>query len=228
MKRLLLGVPAYNEHKTIAAVLDSFPKTMKNLAAVDVLVVDDGSTDQTGAIARDNGVLVARHLINRGLGGALRTIFSFAKKKQYDYLITFDADGQHAAKDLSRVIAPLFSNDSDVVVGSRWRENKRAPRLRVIVNKLANLATYLFFGIATSDSQSGFRAFNKKAIGCIRVSADGMDVSSEFFKEIYHHRLRYQEVAIDPIYTKYSQRKGQKISNFPVVLFELFMKFLRQ
>lgn len=228
MKRLLIGIPAYNERETIASVFHSLPKKIKNIDTIDVVLIDDGSTDETGQFARSLRIPVIRHMINRGLGGALKTIFAYARLRTYDYVVTIDADGQHKGEDISRLLLPLTENRSDVVIGSRWKGQLSAPRLRILVNKLANIATYLFFGIATSDSQSGLRAFNKKAIHGIHISADNMAVSSEFFREIYRHSLRYSEISIEPIYTTYSQQKGQKISNFPVVLFEMFLRFLRQ
>lgn len=228
MKKLLIGIPAYNECVMIGRVLKSLPKALAGVDRIDVLVVDDGSTDGTGAIARLSHAIVVTHAVNLGLGGALKTIFSFATRYKYDVLITFDADGQHQAKDIAPLIHPVLKNTGDVVIGSRWKLSRPAPLRRVIVNRLANLLTFLLFGIHTSDSQSGLRAFGKRAIDRITISTDGMEVSSEFFKEIKRLNLRYTEIAIEPIYTEYSQTKGQKLTNIPSVLFEIFMRFLRQ
>lgn len=227
MKTLLIGIPAYNEQTMIEKVLTSLPRRLAGVDRINILVVDDGSTDATAAIAQRRSVIVLTHAVNLGLGGALKTMFAFAHRYSYDMLITFDADGQHQAKDIPALIDPILKNRADVVIGSRWKSVKQAPLSRIVVNRLANILTLLLFGVATSDSQSGLRAFNKKAIDGIRVSSDGMEVSSEFFKEIGRLHLRSSEIPIDPIYTSYSRMKGQRLSNMPSVLFELFMRFLR-
>lgn len=228
MKKLLIGIPAYNEREMIGKVLKSLPKSLPGFDRVDVLVVDDGSTDRTEKTSQLPGVTIVTHVINRGLGAALRTIFIFAHQYKYDMLITFDADGQHQAKDISLLLRPILNNEADVVIGSRWKTKQPAPLPRIIVNRMANVLTFLLFGVRTSDSQSGLRAFSKQAIDQIKISTDGMEASSEFFKEITRLNLRYSEISIDPIYTEYSQTKGQKLSNVPSVLFEVFMRFLRQ
>lgn len=228
MKKLIIGIPAFNERQMIGPVIQSLPRKISGVDRVDILVVDDGSSDGTGAVAQSLGAIVVTHAMNLGLGGALKTIFTFARKYSYDFLITFDADGQHEAKDIPGLLRPLIGNRADAVIGSRWKSARPAPLPRILVNKLANALALLFFAAHTTDSQSGLRAFNKKSIHSIRINTDGMEVSSEIIHEIARLHLRYSEIAIEPIYTKYSQTKGQKLSNAPSVLFELFMRFLRQ
>lgn len=225
--QVLIGVPAFNEEKMIGKVLKSLPKRIKGVKRVDILVVDDGSSDQTGKVARRLGVVVLTHLLNRGLGGSLKTIFAYAKKKNYDILVTFDADGQHKSDDLPRVLTPVLKKKKDVVIGTRWSNKRNAPLLRLLVNKFANIATFLLCGVMTSDSQSGLRVFSKKAIDKIKLQTDGMEVSSEIFKEIKRNRLRFGEIPIEPLYTDYSIRKGQRLSNAPDVFIRLFLRLLR-
>ena len=141
--------------------------------------------------------------------------------------MTLDADGQHDSGDIPKVIAPIFYSHADVVIGTRWLTKSTAPLARKIINKLANVVTYVFFGVGTSDSQSGFRAFSKRAIGNLKLNADGMEVSSEVFKEIKRNQLRYKEVTIIPVYTQYSQAKGQRISNSINVFFQLLLRLLQ-
>lgn len=225
--KLLIGIPAYNEEKVVGSVIRSIINSSKNIIKTDILVVDDGSTDSTFKEAEKQGVLTIKHILNRGLGGSLKTIISYAKYKDYDILVTFDADGQHNPSDILKLIEPIIKGEKDVVIGSRWRLSNNAPLSRVIINKLANLITFLLFSFWTSDSQSGLRALNKKAIRQINLQSDGMEVSSEFFREIYINKLRFQEVPITVRYTSYSQAKGQKLSNAPNVFFHLFMRLLR-
>lgn len=226
--KLLIGIPAYNEAAVLEKVIRSLPKSIRGVNPLDILVVDDGSSDRTASVAQKCGAIVLRHRLNRGLGGALKTIFAFAAREQYDMLITFDADGQHKSTDIPRLIEALTRDDNDVVIGTRWRNKAHVPASRRIINQLANILTFTLFGVYTTDSQSGLRCFSKKAIGVIRLQTDGMEVSSEFFKEIYRNKLQFAELPIDAIYTKYSRKKGQRLSNFVNVFFELFMRFLRQ
>lgn len=226
--KLLIGIPAYNEGKKIFQVVKSIPKKVKAIDQVDVLVVDDGSGDDTERQAKKAGASVVKHLLNRGLGGALKTIFAYGRQKDYDILVTFDADGQHKPQDIERIVNPIIRRKADIIIGSRWKIKRKAPFSRFLVNQLANLSTFFFFGIRTTDSQSGLRALGKRAIGKIILNSDGMEVSSEFFREIYTKKLKFAEVSIDPVYTRYSQKKGQKIANSPYVFFKLMIKFLRQ
>lgn len=225
--KLLIGIPAYNEELVIGMVLKSLPHKIPGISRIDVLVVDDGSTDRTAEIAKKEGVLVARHLLNRGLGAVLKTIFEFARANNYDILVTMDADGQHDSRDLVNVIRPVVNNISDISIGSRWTKKNNAPVLRVFVNQLANLLTYIFYGIKTSDSQSGFRCLNNKSISCINVQSDGMEISSEIFREIKNNNLSFSQVPIKAIYTGYSQSKGQKLENAPNVFIQLLLRLLR-
>lgn len=225
--KLLIGIPAFNEEKVIGKVLSSLPKKIRGIKKIDVLVVDDGSSDQTGEVAKKSHVIVLTHLLNRGLGGSLKTIFTYAKAKDYDILVTFDADGQHEANDLPKVLEPILENKSDVVIGTRWKKKKEVPFSRLIINNFANIVTFLLYGIKTSDSQSGLRVFSKNAIAKIKLQTDGMEVSSEIFKEIRRNKLRYKEVPIEAIYTDYSIAKGQKLAEAPNVFIKLFLRLLR-
>ncbi len=225
--KLLIGIPAYNEEQMLGNVIASIPSKIKGFEKVDIMIVDDGSTDGTKHIAQNKGALVLSHIINRGLGGALKTIFTYALQNQYDALVTFDADGQHVGEDLVKLVQPIIDGKKDVVIGTRWKYKAKYPFSRYLVNQCANLITWFLFGIYTSDSQSGLRAFNRVAIEKIQITSDGMEVSSEFFKEIKTHNLRLGEVPISPIYTDYSKKKGQRLDNGPEVLFRLLIKFLR-
>lgn len=225
--KLLIGIPAYNEEQTIEKVIKSLPKKIAGIDEIETLLVDDGSTDATGDIAAKNGAKVLTHIINRGLGGALKTIFAYARDNRSDILVTFDADGQHRGTDIEKLLQPILHKTKDVMIGSRWKTKDKKPFSRYIVNQFANIATWLLFGVYTTDSQSGLRAFNRKAIEKINITGDGMEVSSEFFKEIKAHNLRFGEVAISPIYSAYSQHKGQRLDNAPEVFFRLLLRFIR-
>ena len=225
---LLIGIPAYNEESKLKNIIKSLPDKLPGISRIDTLVVDDGSQDSTASTARSAGVVVVRHLINRGLGGSLKTIFEYARKYNYDFLLTFDADGQHNPEDIKQLLLGVLKKNCDVVIGSRWLgKGRKSPILRYFINRLANIYTYLLYGCKTSDSQSGLRAFNKKAVSLINLTSDGMEVSSEFFREIYRHKLIFREVPISLIYTDYSLKKGQRITNASGVFLRLILRLFR-
>ncbi len=209
--KVLVVIPAFNEAKSIANVLIDLSKHgYKN-----VVVIDDGSQDDTAKITRKSHVVVLLHAINRGLGAALGTAFEYGRRASVDILVTFDADGQHQAKDIKKIIAEIENNRADVVIGSRllWQKSKM-PTGRLILNYISNIATFILYRVWATDTLSGLRAFNKKALKCIKIKTQRMEVSNEFFKEIHRNKLRYQEVAIKPIYTDYSQSSSSQ-GQFP-------------
>lgn len=226
-KRILIIIPAYNEEMMIGEVLKAIPRRLPGIGKVSIIVVDDGSSDATGLVARKKGATVIKHKVNCGLGAAIGTGFAYAQVLDFDIVVTLDADGQHRAVDLPRIVKPLLTNDVDVVIGSRLRHKNSMPLFRKIINWLSNIMTYVFFGIWTTDSQSGFRAFSKKAINMIQIRTQRMEVSSEIFKEIKRNNLFFVEVPIPAIYTAYSLFKGQRLSNASNVFIKLFMRSMR-
>ncbi|MEM2121596.1 MAG: glycosyltransferase family 2 protein [Candidatus Woesearchaeota archaeon] len=228
-KNLFIVVPAYNEEKSITKVLTDLKKhNYKN-----IIVVDDGSTDNTYFLAKKQGVIVLKHKINRGLGGALNTGITAALKLGADIIVTFDADGQHSVYDIPKIIKPIINGEADFVVGSRFLKEPLFAHKKFIVKVrrlgifTLNILTYLLYGIKTTDSQSGFRAFSREAASKIKITANRMEVSSEFFREAKKNNLRYKEVPIRTIYTEYSLKKGQKLSNgFKIMLKLIFRKII--
>lgn len=224
MIKLFIVVPAYNEHLLIGQMLDEIQATFTNKKSGEIIVVDDGSHDKTGLIAAHKGAVVIKHAINLGLGAALATGFQYALNNGCDYLITIDADKQHQAEDIWRLLDPLKANQADVVIGSRLLSKEKMPLLRKVINYLSNLFTFFLYGVWTSDSQSGLRGFNKKALQKIHLQSQRMEVSSEIIGEIKRHGLRLAEIPIRPIYTTYSLNKGQRILNAPNVFWKLILQ----
>lgn len=202
--KIIAIIPAYNEEQTIKDVVATVEKKVDR-----VIVVNDGSIDQTARLAQGAGAEVYNHFLNRGLGAALATGFEAALKQEGDIIITFDADGQHRPEDISRLIEPILRNEAEVTIGSRFLERRPMPLKRRIYNLVANSITYLLFGFRVSDSQSGLRAFKKEALKKIKIQSDRMEVSSEIIREIKRNKLKLKEVSIRPIYTDYSLSKGQ-------------------
>jgi glycosyltransferase involved in cell wall biosynthesis len=200
-------IPAYNEERTIAAVIQG----LRARGFGKVIVVDDGSSDRTSELACQKGVVLLRHIVNRGLGGALGTGIKGALRFKPEIIVTFDADGQHDPSDIWQLIEPIEKGQADVVIGSRQENSEGIPTSRRLAHRVANLVTHFLFGIRTTDSQSGLRAFSYEAASRIHITTSGMEVSSEIVAEIGRNCLRYTEVPIKAIYTDYSLSKGQSL-----------------
>ncbi|MCX6816741.1 MAG: glycosyltransferase family 2 protein [Candidatus Beckwithbacteria bacterium] len=227
--KLLIILPALNEAKVLDQVLREVKKTVVAFPLEsEICVVNDGSTDKTAPVAKTAGVTVLTHVINRGLGASLATGLNYAEKINADFAITMDSDGQHDPADLIKLLNPLLNHQADVVIGSRLLSQiGKMPFLRKINNQAFNLLTKVFFGVSTTDSLSGFRGFNKKAIQLIELKTERMEVSNEFFREIKYHQLKFTEVPIKVIYTDYSLSKGVKPGNVFAILFRLVLRLLR-
>jgi len=178
-----------------------------------VVVVDDGSTDQTATAAAAAGAIVVSHLINRGQGAALKTGIEYALSCGAEAIVTFDSDGQHRIEDVDALLAPVLEGKYDVVLGSRFLgEGSCVPFGRKLTLKLGVLFTRLVSGIRVTDTHNGLRALSRTAAEKIQIRQDRMAHASEILDEIARLKLRYAEVPTRILYTEYSQTKGQKSS----------------
>ena len=205
--KLVAVIPAYNEAGHIGAVVHAVRQFVD-----EVVVVDDGSGDETGAEAHAAGAHVYRHLVNRGLGGGLATGLRAALTTGADIIVTLDGDGQHVPAEVLEVAAPIRNGQADFVIGSRMLDPRGMPPVRRVANRFANLCTWLLFGIHVSDTQSGFRAFSRRAAESLDLRTSRMEVSSEIVAEAARHGFKIAEVPITVIYTDYSLSKGQSLS----------------
>ena len=206
MLKTCLVVPVYNEAEVLPAVLDEISQAGDYI----IIVVDDGSHDQSCKTAKDQGVIALRHKINRGKGAAVKTGIEAAKRLDADVVVTIDGDGQHDPADLAALIDPIVKDGYDVVLGSRLLNHDGMPGMKVVANKIGNFFTLLFYGILVSDSQSGFRAFSKYAVSVIDTKADKYEYDSKVIREIKNNRLKFIEVPIKVRYTEYSMGKKHK------------------
>lgn len=193
---LVVGIPAFNEEKNIASIVTKLQSITDK-----IIVCNDGSSDMTGQIAEKMGAIVVNHPKNLGYGAGIRSIFLKAKELNPDILVTFDADGQHRIEDISKVIEPITTGKSDIVIGSRFlNENDNVPAYRKLgisaITKMTNITTKQ----KITDSQSGFRAYSKKAIQEITPSEYGMGVSTEILIKADKKDLKIVEVPIKILY----------------------------
>jgi len=181
---VLLGIPAYNEELSIGSVIHK----SKNVDAVDdILVVDDGSTDETSGIAKDFGVKVIRHRKNAGKGATIKTIFNYASDNEYDYLVLIDGDGQHNPYEIPNVLSPIVNPGADMVVGARWGESTEMPFYRKIGKNVLDHMTP--GGEDAQDTQSGFRALTKEAIEKMELTKHDFTVESEMVTQAKEKEL---------------------------------------
>ncbi len=193
-RSILVGIPAYNEEIAIGSLLWKLEKLKKEMD-FDVLVVDDGShpKDETAAIARSYGAVVEVHEHNLGKGAAIRTIINYAEKKFYRYLVLIDSDGQHNPYEIPNLLSGLMNPGADITIGTRWGEMTEMPFIRKIGKNVLDRFT---IGGKGRDTQSGFRALNRKAIRMIHLTHDDFAVESEMLAEAHEKGLVVRNVRI--------------------------------
>lgn len=212
-------IAAYNEGERLAV-------TLRNLlpACGNVVVVDDGSRDDTAAVAAAFPVWVLRHPVNRGQGAALQTGLDFARGRGADVLVTFDADNQHDPADLPLVVAPVLAGTADVALGSRFLgRTENLPASRRLVLKAGVLFTRVVSRIAVTDTHNGFRAFSRAAADRVRITQDRMAHASEILDEVRVQRLRFVEVPVTVRYSAATLAKGQSSWNAVRVVWQFLI-----
>lgn len=210
-------IPAFNEATMIEQVIASVKPHVD-----EVIVIDDGSADETADLALKAGAVVGRHIINRGQGAALQTGMSLALARGADYLVHFDSDGQHPAHQIADLLRPVKEGSHDIVMGSRFLDmTSNVPSARRKVLKAGAVFTKVMSGLAITDPHSGFRALNKKAANSIRLRQDRMAHASELLQLVSRHGLRYKEIPVTIRYTDYSMAKGQSSWNAIKIVIDL-------
>lgn len=166
MPRVLIIIPAYNEQETIGAVLASL---REHAPDYDVVVIDDGSRDNTRSIARSAGAEVIRLPVNLGIGGAVQTGFKYAWRNGYDVAVQCDADGQHPVAQIPELVERLLKGDTDLVIGSRYVANTTyiPSFLRRLGKSILSRVVDFFIGGGITDTTSGFRAVNRRALSVL-------------------------------------------------------------
>ena len=159
-----------------------------------MVCVDNGSSDSSAKIAEACGAIVIRHRINRGYGGALKSLFHKAKELGADALVVLDSDGQHETADIPKLLDPIVNGDNDFVIGSRFIEGGGGtdmPAYRRLGIKVITAASNLSRDISIKDTQSGFRAFSKRALDLLRFDSEGMELSLEMLEDAHEKQFSY-------------------------------------
>jgi glycosyltransferase involved in cell wall biosynthesis len=218
-------VPMYNEAAVISGVVSalsaSFPR---------VICVDDGSTDGSGELAGAAGATVVRHHHNLGQGAALQTGVTYAlRNPTTQYVVTFDADGQHRLDDAIKMIEVARAERVDVVLGSRFLATATdgMPRTRKTMLRAAVVFTRLSSGLAVTDAHNGLRVLSRRAASTLHITLNGMAHASEVLDQIARSRLTWREVPVTIDYTDYSRAKGQPNINAVNISLDLLGRRLR-
>ncbi len=212
MRRVCVVIPAYNEATVIGEVVKSAREVFlksKRAYDIDIVVVNDGSKDETANEAKKGGAIVINHILNSGAGSATLTGLAYARQHNYDIAATMDADGQHAPDDVLEGIKSIDQGNADLLIGSRLIDSRGMSKIKVLGNKGLSLFTYLLFGINVTDSQSGLRIFSKRAINGLQWKSTGYEFCSEMIWRAKQARMNVSEYPIKAIYTDYSRAKGQ-------------------
>lgn len=218
--KLVVIIPAYNEEKAIAQVIQEIPKNIEGINELKVLVIDDGSTDKTAKVAKNAGALVVSHFKNEGLGVAFLTGIKEALKQGADIVVNIDADGQFDPQEIPKLIKPILEKKADMVAGTRF-EDKTSEKQVPFIRRWGNKAFTLLINILTkqhfTDTQCGFRAYSREAL--LRLNLFGrFTYTQEVFLDLVNKGLKIEQV---PIKVKYFKDRQAKISS------SLFKYFIR-
>lgn len=226
--KIIAAIPCFNEERFIGSVV------LKAKSYVDqVIVIDDGSTDKTAMVAEQAGATVIRHDSNVGKAAAVNTAFQNARETGCEALVLIDGDAQHEPEDIPRLLQPVLEGEADIVVGSRFLQTKsHVPRFRALGQRILTFLTNIGAEVKLTDSQSGFRAFSRKAIATLSFAEKGFSVESEMQFLAKEADLRMVEVPVSIEYRDKAKRSpiahGMMVFNstvglisrrFPLVFF---------
>ena len=204
-------VPIYNE----ATVIEDCIADLRTIFS-NILVIDDGSTDDSASKAKESGAQVIRHTLNVGQGLAISTGFKWVQdQNKFKNIVTFDGDGQHLAHDALRLVEELEISSLDIVFGSRFLgyEKSNTPVMKRIILKVVSRITNVLTGIKLSDAHNGLRALTVEASKVVELTQAGMAHASQLISLTRRANLKYHEIPVNVLYTPYSRKKGQSILN---------------
>jgi glycosyltransferase involved in cell wall biosynthesis len=223
-KTIWVVIPAFNEGRVVRTVVASVRSLYSN-----VVVVDDCSDDDTGDAALAAGATVVRHPVNLGQGAALQTGIRYALRRGAEYIVTFDADGQHRVEDIAVLLDVQARRKVDVVVGSRFLGKvENIPPLRGLLLKAAVVFMRITSREKLTDAHNGFRLFTRTAARKLRITQNRMAHASEIINQLRGLGLSVAEAPVTILYTEYSLRKGQKLGNAFNILTELLVARLNK
>jgi glycosyltransferase involved in cell wall biosynthesis len=214
-------IPAFNAAGSLSDLLE---RTIRFVSKDNIFIVNDGSTDSTKSVSEKFDVNVISHQKNRGKGSALQTGFDAILKKNYDAVITMDADLQHQPEEISNFIMLFNVRQYDVIIGSRLHNKKGMPFHRILSNTLTTALVKMRTGASISDSQSGFRFIARKVLENVRLESNGFEAETEFLIKSSAQGFSFGSIPIETIYAgeKSNMKNFQTTVNFIKVLFKQY------
>lgn len=213
-------IPLYNEATVIGGVVRELLERFAH-----VVCVDDGSTDASAAAAEEAGARVLRHPVNLGQGAALQTGIAYAREQaSCEYIVTFDADGQHRVIDAVAMVELARSAEVAIVFGSRFLDDRTKPgALKKLVLKTAVVVTNWTTGLRLTDAHNGLRVIRVDAARRIELQQDRMAHATEIVLQLRRTQLPWREFPVEVLYTDYSKAKGQSLLNAINILVDLIV-----
>jgi glycosyltransferase involved in cell wall biosynthesis len=228
-QRVGIVIPAFNEATILGCLIEDLKSMIDNQGfKYEIIVVDDGSKDDTHIIAKKAGAKTIRHIINTGVGGATATGLDYVRQNGFLLAATMDADGQHAPADLLNGIKLIQEQPIDLLIGSRMINGVGMSKIKRVGNKGLSIFTYTLYGVKVTDSQSGLRIFSSKALNNIKWNSSGFEFCSEMLWHAKQQGLNIGEYPIRAIYTDYSISKGQNNWNGLHIVKSLAQRRLRE
>ncbi len=222
-------MPALNEEEGIGLVINELPKKIEGIEEIEVLIVDDGSTDNTADIARKNGATVVSHNINKGVGRAFQSAVNYALEKNADILVSIDADRQFNSKQIPDLIQSIIDDKADMVTGNRFEKGipENMPKSKYWGNTQMAKLISLISGQKFRDVSCGFRAYNREAL--LRLNLIGaFTYTQESILDLVYKDLRVEEFPVEVKYfTNRKSRVAGSILKYAFKTSEIILKTLR-
>jgi glycosyltransferase involved in cell wall biosynthesis len=212
LKKLLVLIPAYNEEEKIEKVIKNIPEKLDHVSEVHILVIDDGSTDNTVKIAKDSGATVIKNYFNMGVGSVFSKGLQYALDNNFDSMVSIDGDGQFDPQDIPKLIKPIIENNADFVTASRFIDKNYYPRMPLSKfwgNKLMSIFISKLVGNKFYDVSCGFRAYSQNTLLSLNLQGR-FTYTQETFIDLSFKRLKIVEI---PIKVKYFPARTSKISS---------------
>jgi glycosyltransferase involved in cell wall biosynthesis len=221
--RLAAVIPAFNEESRIGSVIQAVAPYVHA-----VIVVNDGSHDETASVAASHGAMVFSHRENCGAGAATMTGLDAARRMEFDAVITIDADGQHNPADIPRLIESLQTEKSDLVIANRFGQKNSIPAIRRLFNAIGNMVTFAATGMYLSDSQCGFKLFGPKALQEVDLKMSGFEFCTEIIREAVQNKWKVTSIPTKVVYSDYTLAKGQSFAGGVQTALKILLRsFLR-
>lgn len=227
-KKIICVIPAFNEETNIGRTINDVKKYVDQ-----VVVVDDGSSDNTFKKAKAEQVIVIRHCLNRGQGAALQTGNVYALKQEAQIIIHFDADGQFIGQEINDLTKPILEGKAEAVIGSRFLGKKSGmPWIKErIIMPIGRLVNKILLNVSLTDPQGGFRALSRKAVSMIEIENDGAAHCSEILYKLTKLGISVMEVPVTVKYNSFGQTiiggKGRGTGGVRIVIDLIIAKLIR-